>query len=187
MAQNSPSWCNVQPWELVITEGDATERLRAALAEHLGDAPAPDLPFPDAYTGVYLERRRACAWQLYESVGVARGDRMASLAQTAKNFTFFGAPHVAILTSPSALGVYGAVDCGIYLGHLLLAAQSLGLGAIAQAAVALYSPFLHAYFDIPTERRIVCAVALGYPDEDHPANGFKTERAPIDQVVRWVR
>ena len=48
----------------------------------------------------------------------------------------FGAPHVAIVTSDEALGVYGAVDCGAYVSNFMLAAHSLGVGSIAQAALA---------------------------------------------------
>ncbi len=186
MAQTSPSWCNVQPWQLILTSGAATERLRAALAPRIGHPPSPDLPFPDKYVGDHLERRRECARQLYEAVGVTWGDRAASLEQSLKNFTFFGAPHVIVLTTARILGVYGTLDCGIYLGHLLLAAQSLGLGTIAQAAPAAYSPFLHEHFAIPEDRQIVCAVSLGYVDPDHPANAFRTRRVTHDAVVRFV-
>ncbi len=189
MAQQSPSWCNVQPWELVITEGEATRRMASALTEHVtrGDPAQPDLPFPREYKGVYLERRRACGWALYESVGIKKGDRDASTKQNMRNFSFFDAPHVAILSTTEELGVYGAVDCGVYLGHLLLAAESLGLGAIAQAAPAVYSPFLHRHLAIPDDRQIVCAIALGFPDHEHPSNSFRTQRAPIEHAVRFVR
>ena len=56
--------------------------------------------------------------------------------QALENFRLFGAPHVLIVTSERDLGVYGAVDCGLYGGSLLLAAQSLGIATIAQAALA---------------------------------------------------
>ena len=47
MAQRSPSWCNAQPWEVIVTKGEATERFRAALHAHVTSAPAaPDIAFP---------------------------------------------------------------------------------------------------------------------------------------------
>ena len=30
MAQRSPSWCNAQPWQVIVTKGEATESFRAA-------------------------------------------------------------------------------------------------------------------------------------------------------------
>jgi nitroreductase len=187
LAARTPSWCNTQPWDLVITAGAATERFRSALSAHarLGEA-VTDFPFPDAYEGEYLQRRRETAWQLYNSVGIAKGDRAASAAQTAKNFEFFGAPHVAIVTSEAALGVYGAIDCGLYVNNFLLAAQALGVGAIPQAALAMHAPFIRKFFGLPTNRRIVCGISFGWPDREDPVNRFRTSRRRAEQTATWV-
>ena len=37
LAQRTPSWCNTQPWQVDVTSGAATDRFRAALAEHVID------------------------------------------------------------------------------------------------------------------------------------------------------
>ena len=85
-------------------------------------------PFPREYLGVYLERRRESGFQLYNSLGIPRGDKAAYAKQALENFNFFGAPHVAIVHTDEALGVYGAIDCGGYVTSFMLAAQALGLG-----------------------------------------------------------
>ena len=185
-AQRVPSWCNAQPWQVIVTGGEETERLRAGLmAEAAAGADAPDIPFPERYEGAYRERRSVCGWQLYGAVGVRRGDREGSQAQMMENFRFFGAPHVALITSPAALGPYGVLDCGGYVTAFTLAAEARGIATIPQAAVALCSPFLHRHFGIGDDRLIVCAVSFGYEDADHPANAFRTERAALDEVVDW--
>lgn len=66
---------------------------------------------PTQYTSVHLERRRQSGWQLYEAVGVARGDREASARQAFKNFELFGAPHAAIITIDATQGPYAALRC----------------------------------------------------------------------------
>ncbi|WP_435110955.1 nitroreductase [Nocardiopsis synnemataformans] len=188
MAQLAPSWCNTQPWELHVTSGAATHDFREGLIAHLeerGGYSAPDYTMPEGYTGVRRERRRAAGWQLYEAVGIARGDREASTRQTFRNFELFGAPHLAVVTAHEEQGVYGAVDSGIYLGALLLAARSLGIGAIPQAALARLSPFLREYFAIDDSRKVVVAVSFGYPDLDHPANAFRTARAGVGEAVTY--
>jgi nitroreductase len=146
----------------------------------------PDIPFPDQYVGVYKERRRECGLQLYESVGIAHGDRAASQRQTLKNFEFFGAPSAIIVTTTPLLGTYGLLDCGVYLGNFLLAVEALGLGAIAQAALAMYSPLFRKELNIPGDRQIVCGISIGYPDLANPANSFYTRRSPIDEVVTFA-
>lgn len=186
MAQRAPSGCNSQPWHTIVTSGAATERFRTALsarAERGRDE--PDLPFPVEYRGAHRQRRRAAAWALYESVGVALGDRAGSAQQMQRNFSFFGAPHVAIITTDAALGAYGIVDTGIYLGMLLLAAQSLGIAAVPQGAIGEHSAFIRGYFEIPPDRLVVCGVSFGYADPDHPANGFRTDRASLAEAVRF--
>jgi nitroreductase len=187
LAQRSPSWCNTQPWQVHITEGDGTERLRTAISAFAGaNRPQPDFAFPTRYAGVFDERRRTCAWQLYDSVGIAHGDRVASAAQTAQNFTLFGAPHVAVLTTERDLGVYGLLDCGVYLSHFLMAAQSLGVATVPQAALAAVAPVIRDQFGLGSERQVVCGVSFGYAAADHPANGFRTSRAHPNDVVTWV-
>ncbi len=185
-ASQVPSWCNAQPWQLVITSGEETDRFRRALRDEVETGtPAPDLAFPSSYSGVYQDRRRACGWALYAAVGVEHGDRAGSARQMMENYALFGAPHCAILSSPAELGPYGAMDSGGFVTAFTLAAQALGVASIPQAAVAAYSPFLHKYFDIPDDRLILCAISFGYADADHPANSFRTDRAALGDIVDW--
>jgi nitroreductase len=185
VAQRTASWCNTQPWQVVVTRGEATERLRDALMARAGQPACRDIGPEPRYEGVSLERRRACGFQLYDSVGIARGDRAASARQAAENLRLFGAPHVAIVSTEAALGPYGAIDCGGFVASFLLVAESLGIASIAQAALAGHAAFIRAHFGLPETRRIVCGIAFGYEDRDHPANGFRTARAGLEEVVDW--
>lgn len=185
-ARKVPSWCNAQPWQLVVTGADETDRLRAELAEEMKTARhTPDIPFPGRYAGVYKDRRSTCGWQLYGAVGVEKGDREGSHRQMMENFRFFGAPHVAVLTSESELGPYGLVDCGGFLTALCLAAAARGVATIPQAALASYAPFLHRFFELPETRTVVCAISMGRTDVSHPANSFRTTRATLAEALRW--
>lgn len=190
MAQRTASWCNAQPWQLVVTSGAATERFRQAYlafaAAITPNAPQPDHPFPREYRGVYRQRRLESGLALYRSVGIARDDLAGRKRQEMENFRFFGAPHVAIVTSDEALGVYGAIDCGAWVANFMLAAQSLGVATIAQGALALHSAFVRRHFGLDDERRVICGVSFGYEDTGHPANGFRTGRAHMGEVVHWV-
>ncbi len=187
LAQRTPSWCNTQPWQVIVTSGEATRRLAAGLSEQadLGTPERPDIAFPPAYRGVYLDRRRVCGFQLYGALGIERGDRNGYAAQARQNFRFFGAPHFALITTDAELGTYGAIDCGGYVSVFLLAAQSLGLATIPQAAIASYSPWLRDHFALPADRLVVCGISFGYADTAHEANSFRTERAELTEAVQW--
>ncbi|MDJ0827828.1 MAG: nitroreductase [Rhodobacter sp.] len=181
-----PSWCNAQPWQVVVTRLAETDRLRTALfAEAQTGAQAPDIAFPARYAGVYQARRRDCGWALYDAVGVAKGDRAASARQMLENFRFFDAPHHALVTTEADLGAYGVLDCGAFVTAFTLAAEALGIATIPQAAVAGLSPFLRRWFDLPENRQVVCGISFGYRDDTHPANAFRTTRAGLDEVLTW--
>jgi nitroreductase len=187
VAQRTPSWCNSQPWQVHITSGAATERFRAALLAHAASHQAePEYPFPREYRGVYLERRRECGFQLYEAVGVARGDRAASARQGMENFRLFGAPHALVVTTDEALGIYGVLDCGAWVNNFMLAAAAAGVACIAQAALAAHPKVLREFFGIGEDRRIVCGMSFGYEDAKHPANQFRTSRATKEEVATWI-
>ena len=184
-AQRTASGCNTQPWHVLIASGRAAEAYRATLLAHVAThAPAPDIP-PPVYEGAYRDRRRECGWALYDSVGVRPGDREASARQAAKNYSFFGAPHVAIISSPKALGGSGLLDCGGYVANFVLAAESLGVASVPQASLAAHADLVHDHFAVPYDRCIVCGISFGYEDCSHRANGFRTRREDLAVTVDY--
>ena len=187
-AQRTASWCNSQPRQLVVTSGEATKKFHDALwpLASRGDPLNGDFAFPREYRGVYLERRRESGFQLYNTLGIARGDKAAYAQQALQNFNFFGAPHVAIISSDEALGVYGAVDCGGYVSNFMLAAQALGLATVPQAALAFYSEAVRKHFGLGDDRRVVCGISFGYADRDHKANSYRTSRAKLSDAVKFL-
>jgi len=187
-AQKTASWCNSQPWRLEITSGAATGRFRDVMyaAASSGRPSSGDFPFPREYRGVYLERRRESGFQLYNAVGIPRGDKEGYARQALQNFNFFGAPHVAIVHTDEALGVYGAIDCGGYVTSFMLAAQALGVATVPQAALAFHSEVVRKHFGLSDDRRVVCGISFGYPDRDHRANSYRTTRAGIADTVTFV-
>jgi nitroreductase len=188
VAQRTASWCNSQPWQVLIASGEAKERFRKSIyAEAASGAPeGHDFPPPREYLGVYLQRRRESGFQLYNTLGIVRGDKAAYAKQALENYNFFGAPHVAIIHTDEPLGVYGAIDCGAYVGNFILAAQALGLGTIAQAALARQSGLIRRHFNLPDDRRVVCGISFGYADRAHKVNSYRTSRASVTDTVTFL-
>jgi nitroreductase len=186
--QKTASWCNSQPWQLAIASGAATKKFRDVIyaAASSGKPNTGDFPFPREYRGVYLERRRESGFQLYNSLGIPRGDKVAYARQALENFNFFGAPHVAIVHTDEALGVYGAIDCGGYVTSFMLAAEALGIAAVPQAALAFHSEVVRKHFGLGDDRRVVCGISFGFPDRDHKANSYRTTRASIADTASFI-
>ncbi len=187
LAQHTPSWCNTQPWQVHLVSGARLDQFRDEYVQReLTREGRADLELPLAYRDQYLARRRECGLALYASVGITREDKAGAQRQGMENYRFFGAPHVAVVTTPRDLGAYGAVDCGGWLATFLYAAASLGVAAVPQAAVAMHSDFVHGFLDIPETRQVVAGVAFGRARADHPINRFRTTRAALAEVVTWV-
>ena len=75
-ASRVPTWCNAQPWEVLVTRGEATEKLSQLLIESTKTQQInPDFNWPTQYVGQYAQRRRQCGYQLYESIGIQKEDK----------------------------------------------------------------------------------------------------------------
>jgi hypothetical protein len=68
-----------------------------------------------------------------------------------RGFRFFGAPHAAVLTSETGVGVYGAVEVKGYAQVLSVATQTNGVRAIPQVAPANHGDVLKSIFGIAPE------------------------------------
>ena len=184
-ASRVPTWCNAQPWEVLITRGEATEKLSQLLIESTKTQQInPDFNWPTQYVGQYAQRRRQCGYQLYESIGIQKEDKKRRKEQMMLNYKFFGAPHVAIITSESDLGPYGSMDCGGFIAAFTIVAQAKGIATIAQASITGYAQTIRKYFQIPKNRLIQTAISFGYSDDLHPINHFRTEREKSEKVVK---
>ena len=184
-ASRVPTWCNAQPWKVLITRGKATKKLSQLLIEATKTQQInPDFNWPTQYVGEYAQRRRQCGYQLYDSIGIQKEDKKRRKEQMMLNYKFFGAPHVAIVTSDSDLGPYGSMDCGGFIAAFTIVAQAKGIATIAQASVTGYAQTIRNYFQIPKNRLIQTAISFGYSDDLHPINHFRTEREKSENVVK---
>ena len=93
--------------------------------------------------------------------------------------------HVAIIHTDEPLGIYGAIDCGAYVGNFMLAAQALGLGTIPQAALARHSGLIRRHFKLADDRRVVCGISFGFADNAHKVNSYRTSRASVADTVTY--
>lgn len=187
LALESPSWANTQPYRLAVATGETCDRLRRELlaAAH-GELPSSDHPLLLEYPGELQARRRATGFGLYAALGIARDDRARRDAQFVRNFAFFDAPAVAFLFAHEALGVYAALDAGIFLQSLLLAGAEEGLGMCAQAALASYPHLVRAHFDVPDGYRLLCGISIGEP-ADAPENRFRPARRSLEDTLLAAR
>ena len=49
----------------------------------------------------------------------------------------------------------------------------------------LYPDAVKELASIPRSKRLIAAIAVGYPDPDHPANRVQSDREPMDNITLW--
>jgi len=78
------------------------------------------------------------------------------------------------------------VDVGTAVGYMVLAAQASGLSTCPIGLIADYADEIKDLLNIPENKKVVIGVAIGYPDHENPMSQFKSSRADLSELVRWV-
>mgnify|MGYP003576012515 CR=1 FL=1 len=187
-AQQAPSNCNSQPWITHIVSGASRDRLSAAL--HRASAAgtlSPDFSWDeDSYVGRLGERRREQGELYYRILGIDREDADARRAASRANFSFFNAPHVALLFVPAiGDGVRVAADVGMYAQTFLLSLADRGLGGVPQTAIGLFADTVRSTLDVPPSLKLLFGISFGYPAPASPANALRPDRDAIDLCVSF--
>jgi nitroreductase len=186
-AQHAPSWCNVQPWRVAITEPPKTQQLAEAMqAAARSGFPRAEVPFPLDYPEPYKQHRIACGAELYRNMGIAREDKAGRYDAWLRNYAFFDAPHVAVVACDRRLGPYAYIDVGLWLGFVITAASALGLDTCPMASVAAYPDVLRAALPIGEHDAILFGLAIGHADAAAPANRTRTTRQVVEANVTFV-
>jgi nitroreductase len=182
LAVRAPSNSNIQPWRVVFASGPARDRLVDALLRE-ADEGAPQIPpLPDEFHHF----RSTLGALVYGTMGVPRHDGEARRIAVRRNWEFFLAPLAGIVCMHRDLGHVDAVGVGMFLQTFLLALTARGLGSCVQVSIAGYPDTIREQLGIGEDLRILCGLAIGYPDPDFPANFLTVPRNPLDANFTFV-
>ena len=183
-ALTAPSWSNTRPFKVAIATGEKRDRisaefqrrwvilskaLRGSIWEKIKLAifrkglPTSNWKIAKPYVPELRPRAERVGKELYEMIGIQRGDRKARDEQWGKNYQFFGAPVALFIYFHKSLDVFAASDAGLMLENFILSAHSRGLGTCLQGAVNVWDDAIRSEFEIPRDYRLLCGLALGYP------------------------
>jgi nitroreductase len=190
LAARAPSGGNLQPWHVHVLWGERMREFRALMARKAADNPTgegSEYPiYPPHLKEPYRSRRFKCGEDLYAAIGVARHDRPARLAQFAKNYDFFGAPMALFFSIDRVMGADQWADVGMFMQNIMLLIQEQGLQSCPQEAWAVWHKTVGEYLALPPELMLFCGLAVGYGDETAAINGWRTDRAALDEFVTFV-
>jgi nitroreductase len=187
-ARWAPSGGNTQPWEVAVVAGESKQKIGDLIIEahRSGDRGKADYQYyAHRFPEPYQTRRFACGMALYDALGIERADKEARSSQWEKNYHGFGAPVELYFFVDEALEQGSWVDCGMFIQNVMLAARSFGLETCPQAALAEYPDIVRDVLGVPFEKKLICGVALGYPQREASVNAYRTEREGVEGFTKW--
>lgn len=202
-AMTAPSWSNTRPFKIAIATGEQKERISREFLDRwavlsrfrngnllvkLGillkryGLPTSNRLLIRPYVSELRPRAERVGKELYEWIGVTRGDRVARDRQWGRNYEFFGAPTSLFVFVHKSLGVFAGSDAGLMMQNLVISAHARGLGTCLQGAVIIWDDVVRKEYEISKEYRLLCGIAVGYPSTAK-VNDFKAHRLSVNEVV----
>jgi nitroreductase len=71
----------------------------------------------------------------------------------------------------------------MFMQNIMLLARQHGLHTCAQEAWAIWHKSVAEFLQLPADQMLFCGMALGYMDEQAPANKLRTERAKLEEFA----
>lgn len=189
IASRAPSAMNTQPWEFIVLSGDVLENIRRGNVEMLNSGA---LPHPEHSVvgwpsdSVYRQRQVELAKQLFHLMDIPREDKKKRTEWMERGFRYFDAPAAIIALSDRSLSEAGPLmDVGAVMQNICLAALNYGLGTCIEDQGVMYPDVVRKFADISESKRIIIAIAIGYPNWDFPANRVQTTRETVESITTW--
>ena len=190
VAKGAPSSMNTQPWHIHVLTGAPLERVRQRNTDTmLGGAKANrEIHMHGEYEGIHRARQVAIAVKLFGAMGIERNDKAMRQDWVMRGFRQFDAPVSVVLTYDRVLdpGAVVHFDLGALSYGICLAAWDRGLGTVVNGQGIMRSEIVREEADIPDDEVIMTCIAMGYPNEEFPANSVRADREPNDRFVRFV-
>jgi nitroreductase len=190
IAARSPSGHNTQAWRVHLLQGNAKDALTSRILTEFEEPDAlvkhrPEFDsYPAEWVNPYIERRRKVGRDMYTLLGIARGDTRGMHAQLARNFAFFGAPVGFIFTLQKVMIPGSAMDLGMFLQSIMIAARARGIATCPQAAFATFHRVIVDQLGIESDHVVMCGMSMGYEDISAIVNKVVTDRVPASSFTR---
>lgn len=185
LAVNAPSANNLQPWEFVVVMDEEKDRLSRKLLKaykekqiSCGSGAVKPLPKAIKQRGIQtLEEMKGCVEKTGSDVDSFVNEGSCD---------FYGAPTAIIICIDDCFSARQFVDVGTAVGYLVLAAEASGLATCPIGLITDYADEIKELLNIPENKKVVIGIALGYADKENPIGQFRSSRADLKELARWI-
>ena len=189
LASLSPSGSNTQPWNVHVLYGNSLKKFTQEMVKEFlknnKNLKLERLNYMKTYRSPYLERRRKVGWDLYNLLGIKKGNFKKTLEFHSKNYNFFNAPIGLIFSIEKDLGWMSWLDYGMFIQNISLVCRSFGLHSCPQAAWGLVYKKANKLLKLNKNFTVHCGMAIGYENEKDTVNNLRTERESIKNFCKF--
>lgn len=189
-ARQAPSGGNLQPWHAWVLRGERLKALQDAIANAASEGERGGQQeyriYPKDLQEPYWSRRHKCGEDLYSAIEIPREDKPARYRQLAKNYECFGAPVLLMFALGREMEPGQWSDIGMFMQTIMLLAIEEGLHTAPQEAWAQWNDIVRQHVPIPDGLIFFSGMSIGYENKDHPINQWRTDRAPMDELVTFL-
>ena len=189
-AKWAPTSYNTQTWHIHAVAGEVLNKIRKGNIEETmaGKPHVRDFPYKEEYEGIHRQNQIDVAIQLFEAMGIERDDKEKRMDWMLRGFRQFDAPVSLVLTydkylEPAAISQFGL---GSLAYGIVLAAWERGIGCVINGQGIMQSHVVREHAQIPDDQNIMICIAMGYPDENFPANQVRSLRADNSDFVKYI-
>nr|POE99429.1 nitroreductase nfnb [Quercus suber] len=118
--------------------------------------------------------------------GIPRTDHESHREAELRNFSFFDAPVVAVISMDAALAAVDAMSVGMFVQTFMLALTERGLGSCLLVSVTGYPDVLRKGFGLAEDQMVLCGMAIGRPAEKNQVNGIEVPREEVEKYVTFL-
>lgn len=189
VACRAPSAMNTQPWEFVVIANGVLDEIKRDVVEKLraGEKPHSEHSIVGWHKEtVYHHRQVELAKTIFHLMDIKREEVDKRSQWIERGFKFFNAPAVIIVCTDRILTEGTPIfDIGAVTQNICLAALHFGLGTCIEDQGVMYPDVLRKYCHMPETKKIIMAIAVGYPNWNFPANRIETTRESVDSLTIW--
>ncbi len=187
VAQKAPSWINAQESRLYVAKGQVLDRMRK-VHRSINDDPNLHTKSDVAYSPIRdwdLQSQKNMKAKInfnFKKFG-AHANQMINQHKD----NLFNAPAVVYLTLPAHYAQYSLVDVGLLAQTIMLSAYDQGISSLPAFEFVKYPDHVRKFLRIPSSRKLILGIGLGYRDPNDPINQINPKRMPTDKMLKIIK
>ena len=91
-----------------------------------------------------------------------------------------------LVTVEKEVDLNGWGHVGHFIQNICLSSMDFGLGTCLQESWSMYPETAQKIVKFNESEILWCGIALGYPDEDHPINSYRTPREDLKNFAKFL-